>query len=197
MLSHCHLHNTAYQPYSHTTLSIYYLSSIFSCQCNSSNICIATSGTNAIEDNQIRICLTSNELIQDITFLQITQTDADGIESTTEPEILFSSSPDDPSLTVISLPNTDFVLPATVFGVLSLNNDAEESFQLDLELSSMDLNSESSSECFYVLLLCLFALFASISPPFFYDCLSATSSSEFYNQFPGLDLSTTKEVGGK
>jgi len=145
------IHNTAYQTYSHNTLS---------CQCDSSTICIATSGTNAIEDNQIRICLTSNELIQDITFLQITQTDADGIESITEPEILFSVSPDDPSTYFITLPNTDFVQSATVFGVLSLNNDAEESFQLDLQLSSpMDLNSESSSECFYALLLCFLSLF--------------------------------------
>ena len=89
------------------------------------------------------------------------------------------------------------MLPATVFGVLSLNNDAEESFQLDLELSSMGLNSESSSECFYVLLLCLLALFASISPPFFYDCLSAAASQLGYDAHPEFTLSTTKEVGGK
>ena len=169
LLSHCHWYIILLINHILTT---HYLSSIFSCQCDSSNICIATSGTNPVgstsaieDDSQIRICLTSNELIQDITFLQITQTDADGIESITEPEILFSVSPDDPSLTVITLPNTDFVQgSATVFGVLSLNNDAEESFQLDLQLSSpMDLNSESSSECFYALLLCFLSLFACFS----------------------------------
>ena len=141
-----------YQPYSHPSHYIlFHLSSIFSCQCDSSNICIAT-GTNpvgptsAIEDSQIRICLTSNDdEIQDITFLQLTQTDSDGIESTTKPEILFSASPDDPSLTVITLPDTDFVQgvsSATLFGQFSLK-DAQESFQLDLELS-MDLNTESA-----------------------------------------------------
>lgn len=163
------IHNTACLStiFSQYNICILFSSLFFSCQCDSSNICIATSGTNLVgstsaieDDSQIRICLTSNELIQDISFLQITQTDADGIESITEPEILFSVSPDDPSLTVITLPNTVFVQGATVFGVLSLNNDAEESFQLDLQLSSpMDLNSESSSECFYALPLCFFSLF--------------------------------------
>ena len=137
--------------FSHFTHILFHLSSIFSCQCDSSNICIAT-GTNpvrptsAIEDSQIRICLTSNDdEIQDITFLQITQTDSDGNQSTTKPEILFSASPIDPSLTVITLPDTDFahgVSSATLFGQLSLK-DAEESFQLDLELS-MNLNTESA-----------------------------------------------------
>ena len=204
------IHNTACLStiFSQYNICILFSSfSIFSCQCDSSNICIATSGTNpvgstsAIEDgSQIRICLTSNELIQDISFLQITQTDADGIESITEPEILFSVSPDDPSTYLITLPNTVFVqgsLLPTLFGLANFDN-SEEFFSLDLDLSSMGFSSESSSECLYALLLCFLCLFASISPPFFYlDCLSAAASQLGYDLHPEMELSTTKEVGGK
>lgn len=188
------IHNTACLSTIFSQYTILFSSfSIFSCQCDSSNICIATSeSTSAIEDDsQIRICLTSNELIQDITFLQITQTDADGIESITEPEILFSVSPDDPSTYFITLPNTVFVQgsSATLFGLANFDN-SEEFF-------SLGLSSESSSECLYALLLFFLCLFASISPPFFYlDCLSAVASSLGYDLHPEFTLSTTKEVGG-
>lgn len=145
---------------------------VIRCQCDSTFTCLDPNDeVVTTEIDNIQVCLTSfPSNILDINFLQITQTDPTGVQSTevvigvdgNEMESSLVLTPGiDGQPTVILLPSSLFEGATTIaiFGSVVTDAPSEESFQLDLEL-------QPSQE---------------MSP---------------YDEFSSLNLSTTKEVGG-